>query len=377
MSRVDELIMKLCPKGVQRDILGAISTIKTGASVSKKAIEANPGKYPVINSGREPLGHIGVFNTENDPLGITSRGAGVGSITWREGRYFRGNLNYSVTVRNSSEIEVRYLYHLLLLMQKDIQALCSFQGIPALNKFNLEKLVIPVPPIEVQREIVRILDEFSKLEARKRQYEHYCHELTEPFDGDRKLKVGWKSVELGEICRIKKGKTPIQKAIPGRYPLVATSSERQSSDSFQFDTDAVCVPLISSKGHGVASLSRIYYQSGQFALGSILCAVIPEDPALVSAEFLYYFLSSRKDVLLVSLMRGGANVSLTVNSLKTVSVQFPSIEEQIRIVRVLRKFDVFLEDTESGLPTEILARRQQYEYYRDKLLTFKELEVLA
>ena len=157
--------------------LGEVVEIRTGQSVSKQIISANPGIYPVINSGREPLGYINEWNTDNDPIGITTRGAGVGSITWQEGKYFRGNLNYSVTIKNKLEIETRYLYHLLLQMQADIHALCTFDGIPALNAGNLKTLIIPIPTIAVQREVVKILDNFAELSAelsaRKKQYQYY------------------------------------------------------------------------------------------------------------------------------------------------------------------------------------------------------------
>src|SRR5690606_39934320 len=152
--------------------LGEILVIKTGQSVNKETIQANPGEYPVINSGREPLGFIDIWNTDNDPIGITTRGAGVGSVTWQEGKYFRGNLNYSVTINKEQNVSVRYLYHLLLKMQKEIQELCTFDGIPALNAGSLKKLLIPIPcpdstekSLAIQSEIVRILDKFTALTA--------------------------------------------------------------------------------------------------------------------------------------------------------------------------------------------------------------------
>nr|WP_078235728.1 restriction endonuclease subunit S [Haemophilus paracuniculus] len=90
--------------------LGEMASIKTGQAVSKQKISNNPGIYPVINSGREPLGYIDEWNTDNDPIGITSRGAGVGSITWQLGKYYRGNLNYSVTVKDKNQLDNRFLY---------------------------------------------------------------------------------------------------------------------------------------------------------------------------------------------------------------------------------------------------------------------------
>lgn len=125
---------------VEWKALGEVTSINTGQAVSKQKISDNPGIYPVINSGRAPLGFIDEWNTNNDPIGITTRGAGVGSITWQSGKYFRGNLNYSVTANSGAEIDVRFLYHLLLEMQSDIQALCTFDGIPALNAGNIKKL---------------------------------------------------------------------------------------------------------------------------------------------------------------------------------------------------------------------------------------------
>jgi type I restriction enzyme S subunit len=89
MSSVNFLDKLLDGAGVEWKALGDVTVIKTGQSVNKEMISANPGEYPVINSGRDPLGYINQWNTENDPIGITSRGAGVGSITWLEGEGVR------------------------------------------------------------------------------------------------------------------------------------------------------------------------------------------------------------------------------------------------------------------------------------------------
>lgn len=168
--------------------LGEVIIIRTGQAVNRQLISDNPGDYPVINSGRDPLGYIDQWNTENDPIGITSRGAGVGSITWQDGKYYRGNLNYSASIRDKKQLDTRYLYHLLLHMQSEIHALCTFDGIPALNAGNLRELKIPIPcpenpekSLEIQGEIARILDKFSQLTAeltaeltaRKRQYDYF------------------------------------------------------------------------------------------------------------------------------------------------------------------------------------------------------------
>jgi type I restriction enzyme S subunit len=169
--------------------LGELTNIKTGQAVNKQMISANPGVYAVINSGKDPLGFINEWNTDNDPIGITSRGAGVGSITWRSGKYFRGNLNYSVTIKHDKELRTRYIYHVLQKMQLEIQSLCTYDGIPALNAGNLKELKIPVPRLADQVRIEAMLDKFDALtssiseglpreiELRQKQYEYYRDQL--------------------------------------------------------------------------------------------------------------------------------------------------------------------------------------------------------
>lgn len=137
---------------------------------------------------------------------------------------------------------------------------------------------------------------------------------------------------LDEVCNLIKGTTGIQKCKPGNYPLVVTAEERLSSEDYQFDCEAVCIPLVSSTGHGHASMKRVHYQKGKFALGNILCAVIPKDSNVLLAEYLYVYFSIFKDDVLVPLMKGAANVSLTVNSLKTVKIPIPDITKQKEII---------------------------------------------
>lgn len=139
-------------------------------------------------------------------------------------------------------------------------------------------------------------------------------------------------VKLGDICTFEKGITGIQKSNPGKYPLVVTSQERKTSDSYQFDCEAVCIPLVSSTGHGHKSLNYIHYQSGKFALGTILVALIPKDSNTLNMKFLREYLFNFKDELLVSLMKGGANVTLAVKSIQEIKLDLPSIEKQKQIV---------------------------------------------
>lgn len=142
---------------------------------------------------------------------------------------------------------------------------------------------------------------------------------------------------IGELCDVIKGNTGIKKAIEGEFPLVVTAEERSSHNEYQFDCEAVCIPLVSSSGHGHASLKRVHYQDGKFALGSILAAAIPKDELVLSAKYLYYYLNNFKDELLVPLMKGMANVSLSVSKIKTVKIKLPPLEKQEELVRMMEK----------------------------------------
>src|SRR4051794_19186284 len=116
-----------------------------------------------------------------------------------------------------------------------------------------------------------------------------------------------KKYTIGELCDVVKGKVPIMKAVEGEYPLVTTAEGRKTHNEWQFNCKAVCVPLVSSTGHGHASINRIHYQQGEFSLGNILAAIIPRDETVLDAEYLYIYLSLMKDEILVPLMKGTAN----------------------------------------------------------------------
>lgn len=137
-------------------------------------------------------------------------------------------------------------------------------------------------------------------------------------------------VPLGSIARIEKGLTGIQGAKSGSFPLVVTAAERGSSDHFDFEGAATIVPLVSSTGHGHASINRLHYQEGRFALGTILAAILPLAPDLISARFIYEYLSTFKEELLVSRMTGTANVTLSVGRIAEVPIPLisPTIQRK-------------------------------------------------
>lgn len=144
---------------------------------------------------------------------------------------------------------------------------------------------------------------------------------------------------LAEIASIEKGKTGIKDAISGSFPLVVTAEIRSSTDHYDFEGPGVMIPMVSSTGHGDASLKRIHFQDGQYAVGSILAAVHPKDPTSLSARYLHAYLSAFKDELLVSRMVGTANVSLTIAKLNEVPVPLIPIYGQRKIEELMALCD--------------------------------------
>lgn len=144
-----------------------------------------------------------------------------------------------------------------------------------------------------------------------------------------------KSGSLFELCDIVKGKFPTLKTPQGPYRFVVTAADERTASEFQLDAEAVCVPMVSSTGHGHAAIHRIHYVNGKFALANIMAAIIVKEEVELLPKFLYYYLWAHKEDKLVKLMAGTANTSLTIGKLQTVQVEYPSLEIQAEIIGAL------------------------------------------
>lgn len=389
--------------------LGDVSSIKTGQAISKSIISNNIGNYPVINSGKEPLGYINQYNTENDPIGITTRGAGVGSITWQDGRYFRGNLNYSVTVKNNKELNVRFLYHSLLFMQKEIHSLCTFTGIPALNSSELKKLEIPIPPLEAQEKIVKTLDKFTELEAtleatleaelalRKKQYQYYRETLlTFPQDLDRGYNEITKALyhntpmvfkalgEMGELIRgngLQK-KDFTETGVPAiHYGQIYTYYGTFADKTKSFVSAELAKKLkkaqkgdvlIAGTSENVEDVMKpLGWLGDDIVFSGDMFAFRPNKN--LDTKYLTYLLQTEHFAKYKEKYAQGTKViRLNSANLLKYEIPVPELFEQQKIVNILDKFDCLTNSISEGLPKEIALRRKQYEYYREQLLDFSK-----
>jgi len=137
---------------------------------------------------------------------------------------------------------------------------------------------------------------------------------------------------LAELCDFRVGLSPNMKTLPGDYPLVTPAEDRKTADHFDFEGPAVCVPLVSSSGHGKADVKRLHYQEGKFALATTMLCVTPKADSDVSSRYLFQVLSEKKDSLIVPLMAGATNVTLKQDLFENVLIPVPSPEVQKEIV---------------------------------------------
>ena len=382
-------------KKIKWKTLGEICEIKTGQQINKRKIFENKGIYPVINSGKQPLGYINTWNTEDDPIGITTRGAGVGSITYQIGKYFRGNLNYSVTIKNNRQLNTRFLYHLLLEFQKSIYKLCTFDGIPALNSSEIKKLEIPLPPLKKQAKIAAVLDKFTELTeeltAREAQYDYYRNMLLIDQWNDKNIKL--KNAEIikttvGDIIERCSEKAKNDKnvtivyTVSSEFGLIPSidywkkkgSKNKKSYKMFSDDTS----------NYNIVRKNMFAYNQGYLNIGSIDC-LLNEESVLVSPlyktfkikeniilpKYLLYFLKTSSVINKIDLMKeSGARNRFDFEKWKKIEISIPAIEVQQKIVNILDSFETLVNNIKQGLPREIELRQKHYEYYREKLLTF-------
>lgn len=157
------------------------------------------------------------------------------------------------------------------------------------------------------------------------------------------MPMQYNKVKLGDICTITKGAIGIMKAIPGEYQMVTLGETNKTHNEYQFDAKAVIVPLVSSTGHGHASMKQVKYFEGKFALGNILCAIIPKDENIVLAKYLHIYLHWNRNELLVSQMKGMANVSLPVNRIADVTITLPDLDTQKRIIEQVQTLQTEIE----------------------------------
>jgi type I restriction enzyme S subunit len=282
--------------------------------------------------------------------------------------------SFSFGVRFNEDIQLipefsKYLFR-SKFMRTEISRTASGVTRYNVSKARFKKLTIPIPPLNVQTEIARILDTFAEitaeltaeLTARKTQYNYYREQLLSFDEGE----VEWKT--LGEVGEIKRGVAFTKKqAVFGRFPVVANASEPICFHNELNRNGEFIVIARSGANAGLIS----YWNEELFLTDAF--SIHPNDSVL-NTKFAFYFL--KKHQREIHLMKEGSGVPhVRASDFEIYKIPVPSLEEQARIVSILDKFDTLTTSISEGLPKEIELRKKQYEYYRDMLLNFNKLNI--
>ena len=379
MSRLDELVQELCPNGVTYKKLVDAVSIERGKRVVRSQLSTS-GKYPVYQNSLTPLGYHTDCNYSANTTFIIVAGA-AGEIGFSDKAFWAADDCFTVVCPEN--VLNRYIYHLLLNNQNQLASKVRKASIPRLSRSAIENLVIPIPPLDVQREIVRILDNFTELTveltaeltARQKQYAFYRNKLLTfgKTEGARieRIPLG----DIGSICmckRILKSQTNTVGGVPfykigtfgkkaDSYISQETFDEYRSKYNFPKKGDV----LISAAG----TIGRTVVYDGEPAYFQDSNIVwIDNDESVVLNSYLRYCYELKP----WKVSSGGTIQRLYNDNIAKAVITVPPLDVQSRIVNVLDNFEKICSDLNIGLPAEIEARQKQYEYYRDKLLTFAE-----
>ena len=390
MSKLDELLRELCPDGVEYKKLVDAVSIERGKRVVRSQLSIR-GKYPVYQNSLTPLGYHTDYNYNANTTFIIVAGA-AGEIGFSDKAFWAAD--DCLTVVCPENVLNRYIYHLLLNNQNQLASKVRKASIPRLSKSAIENLMIPIPPLDVQREIVRMLDSYTEsvvelqrqltaeLTARKTQYSFYREKLLD------KTEMKALMVEIANLGKWSGGKTPSMAEKKywesGTIPWVSSKDVKQPilSDTIDHITNAA-----------VDEASMTVYPAGSVAIvtrSGILRHTFPvtyipfettvnQDIKIlvtkegISSRYVSHALQAYgESIRRTTKKQGGTVDSLDFQKVLAYKIPVPPIDVQDRIVNVLDNFEKICSDLNIGLPAEIEARQKQYEYYRDKLLTFVE-----
>ena len=392
MSELERLISELCPNGVEYSTIGEKLGVKRGKRLTKKQLQ-DSGKYTVYHGSKEtPLGYYEISNVSAPAIIVVNTGA-IGGVKFCEEDFWCSDGSF--WLGHSEDMNDKFVYYWLSQYEEWFITKKRIGGVPTIDREIVENVELPVPPLEVQREIVRILDKFTQLkeelekelekelERRKKQYEHYRDELLEFSDGVE-YKHLWEltvwdkrfnNVEQYKQNKILKYHYYLAKdLIPllvkeGKVKVLTTNeSNLYTTDEFTgenvVDREVVAIPW---GGNPI-----VQYYNGKFITSDNRIATVL-DANILNTKFLYYFMKSKLKVI-ESFYRGASIKHPNMEKVLDLEIPVPPLEVQQNIVRILDQFDTLCTDITTGLPAEIEAVQKQYEYYRDKLLSFKRKE---
>lgn len=377
MTEAASLVERLRSTRVPRVRLGDLVRIRNGRD--HKGLSA--GEVPVYGTGGV-MTHVDTA-AYREPSVLIPRKGSLDKLYFVDVPFWTVDTIFYTEI--GDRLVPKYLYYFLSTQR--LEEMNKAGGIPSLTQLELNEIQVPVPSLEVQRGIVQVLDQFKALEAeleaerraRRSQYEHYRARLL-----DQATSCGGEWSTLGGVTtRVSSGSTPRAGAPEyydgGTIPWLRTAevtfgdiwdTEIKITERALKETGASwirenCVIVaISGATAARSAVNRIPLTTNQH------CCNLQIDEARADYRYVFFWVSAKYEELRA--LGRGARGDLNVQIIKDFPIVIPALEEQRRIVGVLEKFDALVNDLSVGLPAELRARRQQYEYYRDKLLTFPE-----
>ena len=412
MSKLEELIQELCPDGVEYKKLDEICIIQNGYTPSKKILEFwENGNIPwfrmedIRNCGHilnDAIQHItkegvrGKVFPANSIIFATTATVGEHALIKVPFVCNQQLTHIHINEEYADKIDIKYLYHYSF----KIDRLCKINikgasTLPAVDLNKFKKFMIPLPPLEVQQEIVRILDNFTELTAeltaeledRKKQYEYY-HDLLTDFRTRKDVK--WCFV--GDYFTFKNGINKAKNCFgTGDYIVNFTDvynhrwitrdtlkgrvqTEEKDLNAYDAKYGDVFFTRTSETKEDIGMVSTLVDDIDRCVFSGFVLRARPKTDNWLPKFCSYYFSSHQIRIQIVRYSSFTTRALTSGPRLSKLQIPLISKEEQQRIVSILDHFDSLCNDISSGIPSEIEARQKQYEYYRDKLLTFEKLE---
>lgn len=406
MKNLEILIQELCPDGVEFRTMEEIFEIRNGYTPSKN----NPdfwegGTIPwfrmedIRQNGRilsDAIQHItpaaikgkGLFPA-NSIIIATTATIGEHALVIADSLANQRFTNLTVRKSLSACLLPKFVFYYMFVIDEWCKKNVNAGNFASVDMKRFKKLEFPLPPIEVQTEIVRILDKFTSLEAeleaeldcRKRQYEYYRDKLLS-FDNVGEQEVEWK--KIGEICDTLSGfpfdsskfQTSGIKLMRGKNVKRGYFDFNEDDDRYWESPDGLEKYLLQDKDIIISMDGSLVGKSFAMLSKKHLPLLLVQRVARVRAKsvnqnYLFHNIAHRFSGYVDKKKTGGAIPHVSMKDIQNFSIPVPSLQEQERIATILDRFESLTTSLQSGLPAEISARRQQYEYYRDKLLTFK------
>lgn len=387
MSKIEEMIKRLCPNGVERWLVGDIIEYHPGGSLTRHQVKKE-GLYPVMNGGTDYSGFYDSFNYDENVLTISHWGSSASHIHRHNNRFWANNACWIFTPKKDSNCLLGYLYYILKTKENIMASKYCFGGAtPNLNRQLFERMEIPLPPLSIQREIVSVLDSFTMLidkmkqevELRKKQMEYYREKLLS-FEGEE---CDWNT--LKELFVIKNGLNKEKKDFGIGTPIInyvdvyknrglhkddikgLVNSNESELSRFKCTKGDVFFTRTSETKEEVGFPSVLLDDIENCVFSGFLLKATPITDKLDAHYCKYCFFTNqfRQEVEKRATLTTRALTNST--SLYKISIPIPPLSTQHSIVSTLDSFEQYI----SKLERLITLREKQYAYYREKLLTFE------